>query len=57
MQIELEPEELDSILEGLDCLKTKIAFVKGATYAEKTARLATVEALEQKVRRAKGESG
>jgi hypothetical protein len=52
MHVELEPEEIESLIESLDCLKTKIAFVKGATYAEKTAKIVKAEALELKLRRA-----
>lgn len=50
MHVELEPEEIESLIESLDCLKTKIAFVKGASYAEKTAKIVKAEALEQKLR-------
>jgi hypothetical protein len=49
MQVELEPEEIDSLIEALDCLKTKIAFVKGVSYAEKTAKILKVEAIELKL--------
>jgi hypothetical protein len=52
MHVDLEPEEIEALLEGLDYLKTKVAYVKGGTYAEKTAKLFKVEALEQKLRRA-----
>jgi hypothetical protein len=50
MHVELEPEEIEALIEGLDYLKTKIAYVKGPTYAEKTERLQKVEAIEQKLR-------
>ena len=49
MHVELEPEEIESLLEGLDCLKTKIAFTKGLTPTEKKARLIKAEALELKL--------
>ena len=52
MQVELTPEEIESLLEGLDYFKTKIAYTKGDTYAEKTEKLLRAEALEQKLRRA-----
>ena len=52
MPLELSPEEIETLIEGLDYYKTKIAYVKGATYAEKTERLMKAEALEQKLRRA-----
>ena len=53
MPIDLEPDEIEALIEGLDCLKTKIAFVnRRATYEEKTAKLAKAEALEMKLRRA-----
>jgi hypothetical protein len=49
MQIELLPDELESLIESVDCLKTKIAFTKGLTSAEKQERLIKAEALEQKL--------
>lgn len=52
MQVDLEPEDLESLIEALDCLKTKFAFVKGSTYAERTEKLLKAEALEQKLRSA-----
>ena len=52
MQVELEPDEIDSLIEALDCLKTKIAFVKGVSYAEKTERILRAEAIELKLRQA-----
>ena len=54
MQVELEPEEIDSLIEALDCLKSKIAFVKGVSYAEKTAKILKAEAIEQKLRQVLG---
>jgi hypothetical protein len=52
MLVELEPDEIDALLEGLDYLKTKISYTKGDSYATKTAKLLKAEALEQKLRRA-----
>ena len=52
MQLQLEPGEIESIIEGLDCLKTKFAFAKGASYAEKTEKIARAEAIELKLRQA-----
>jgi hypothetical protein len=49
MQVNLDSEEIEALVEGLDCLKIKIAHVKGATYAEKTQRLIKVESLESKL--------
>ena len=49
MQIDLEPAEIEALVEGLDCLKTKIAFTKGLAPAEKNARMVEVEALERKL--------
>jgi hypothetical protein len=49
MRVELEPEEIESLVEGLDCLKTKIAFTKGLSAAEKNARMVKAEALERKL--------
>jgi hypothetical protein len=51
MQIDLQREEVVALIEGLDYLKTKIAYVKGPSYAEKTEKLLHAEALEQKLRR------
>jgi hypothetical protein len=50
MQVDLEPEEIAALVEGLDYLKTKIAYTKGLTYAEKTEKLLKVEAIEQKLK-------
>ncbi len=52
MQVELDEDEINWLVEAIDCLKTKISFVKGDSYAEKTAKLLKAEALEQKLRRA-----
>lgn len=52
MQVDLEPREVKSLIESLDCLKTKIAFEKGASYAEKTAEIVRAEAIELKLRQA-----
>ena len=52
MHVDLELEEIEALIEGLDYLKTKIAYTKGATYAEKTEKLAKAEAIELKLRRA-----
>ena len=49
MFVELEPTEIESLIEGLDCLKTKIAFTKGLTAGEKKEKLLKAEALEQKL--------
>jgi len=49
MRMDLDPEEIESLLEGLDCLKTKIAFTKGVASAEKNARMLKVQALELKL--------
>ena len=51
MPLDLTAAEIEQLIEALDCLKTKFAFVKkGATYAERTAKLLEAEALEQKLR-------
>jgi hypothetical protein len=47
MHVDLEPEEIAAIIEGLDYLKTKIAYTKGLAYAETTEKLLKVEAIEQ----------
>ena len=53
MQIDLTPAEIEQLIEALDCLKTKFAFIKkGASYAERTAKLLEAEAIEQKLRTA-----
>jgi hypothetical protein len=49
MHVELEPDEIESLIEGLDCLKTKIAFTKGLTPAEKNEKMIKAQALEQKL--------
>jgi hypothetical protein len=51
MHIELEPDEVESLMEGLDCLKTKIAFTKGLASTEKNERIRNIDALEQKLRK------
>jgi hypothetical protein len=51
MQIELEASEVEVLLEGLDYVKTRVAFKKGGgSYAEKTARIIELDALERKLR-------
>jgi hypothetical protein len=52
MPPDLTPAEIEILLEGLDYWKTKVAYVKGDTYAEKTAKLVTAEAIEKKLRAA-----
>jgi len=52
MRLELEQEEVELLIEAIDCLKTKISFKKGATYAEKTERLLKADALEEKIKAA-----
>ncbi len=52
MTVELESEEIESLIEALDCLKTKIAFHKGATYGERTEWIVKADALELKLRQA-----
>jgi hypothetical protein len=49
MRVELETDEIESLIEALDCLKTKIAFTKGLPPGEKTARIIKAEALETKL--------
>jgi hypothetical protein len=49
MHVELEPDEIESLIEGLDCLKTKIAFTKGLTRTEKNEKIIKAEALELKL--------
>jgi hypothetical protein len=49
MRVELEPDELESLVEALDCLKMKIAFTKGLTSSEKKEKLVKAEALEAKL--------
>ena len=55
MHVELEPDEIESLLEGLDYLKSKIAFTKGLAPAEKNERILKVQALERKL--SDGEAG
>jgi hypothetical protein len=52
MHVELDADEIASLCEALDCLQTKFAFLKGATYAERTERIIKAEALELKLRQA-----
>lgn len=53
MQLDLEPHEIEQLIEALDTLKTKVAFIKkGGSYAERTAKLLAAEELEAKLRRA-----
>jgi hypothetical protein len=52
MQVDLEPDEVESLIEGLDCLKTKIAFTKGLSPTEKKQKIIKAEALEQRLRQA-----
>jgi hypothetical protein len=49
MRVELEPNEIESLIEGLDCLKTKIAFTKGLTAIEKNEKILKAEAIELKL--------
>jgi hypothetical protein len=52
MQVDLDPEEIEVLIEGLDYYKTKVAYVKGSgTYAEKTEKLKFAEVIEQKLRK------
>ena len=52
MQVDLAPAEIEQLIEALDTLKTKFAFVKkGGSYAERTAKLLEAEELEAKLRR------
>ena len=54
MQLELEASDVEVLLEGLDYVKTRIAFKKGGgSYDEKTARIRELDALEQKLRDAR----
>jgi hypothetical protein len=53
VQVELTAEEIESLIESLDCLKTKIAFTKGLTSGEKTERIIQAEALEMKLSKGK----
>ena len=57
MSLDFTPAEIEQLIEALDCLKTKFAFVKkGASYAERTAKLLEAEAIEQKLRAALSEA-
>ncbi len=49
MHMQFEPDEIESLIEALDCLKSKIAFTKGLTPAEKKEKLIRAEALELKL--------
>ena len=49
MHVELEPEEIEALIEGLDCLKTKIAFTKGLSPAEKNEKISKADSLQQKL--------
>ena len=49
MHLDFEPDEIESLIEALDCLKTKIAFTKGLAPAEKKEKLIQAEALELKL--------
>ena len=50
MQLDLESHEIEQLIEALDTLKTKFAFIKkGATYEERTAKLLAAEELEAKL--------
>jgi hypothetical protein len=52
MQVDLDPDEIEVLIEGLDYYKTKVAYVKGSgTYAEKTEKLKFAEAIEQKLKK------
>jgi hypothetical protein len=53
MHVELEPDEIESLIEALDCLKTKIAFTKGFPAAEKNEKIIRAEALELKLSNAR----
>jgi hypothetical protein len=52
MQVDLEPDEIETLIEGLDCYKTKVSFTKGRTYAEKTEKLKWADEIEHKLRKA-----
>ena len=56
MEIELDAKEFATVMEGLDYVKSKIAFTKGVSYAEKTSRLGQIESLEQKLHAARARS-
>jgi hypothetical protein len=50
MQVAFNTDEIEMIIEALDCLKIKISCTKGSSYAEKTAKLVKTEAIELKLR-------
>lgn len=53
MQIDLESQEIEQLIEALDTLKTKFAFIKKeGSYAERTAKLLAADQLEHKLRSA-----
>ncbi|WP_428307762.1 hypothetical protein [Lacipirellula sp.] len=57
MSLDLTSDEIEQLIEALDCLKTKFAFVKkGGSYAERTTKLLEAETLEQKLRAALGKA-
>lgn len=49
MHVELNPEEIESLVEALDCLKTKIAFTKGLTPTEKNEKIRKAEKIVLKL--------
>ncbi len=53
MKVELDLEDIESLLEAVDCLKTKIAFTKGLPPSEKNQKLRAAEGLEKKLEAAK----
>jgi hypothetical protein len=53
MHVELEADEIESLIEALDCLKTKVAFTKGLPAAEKNEKIFKAEALELKLSNAR----
>lgn len=52
MPVELTPEEIAMLIEGLDHYKTRVAFTKGGDYAAKTAKLQQADALAEKLQAA-----
>jgi hypothetical protein len=50
MHVELEPAEIETLIEGLDYVKTRISYAKRGSYAEKTEMLLQVDDIEQKLR-------
>jgi hypothetical protein len=54
MQVDLQPDEIEMLIEGLDHYKTRIAFTKGGDYAAKTAKLQKADDLADKLRAAAG---